>query len=29
MFAHLTNFTLNKDSENYINKEGNLKCIIM
>jgi len=24
MFSHLTNFTLNKDNENYINKAGKI-----
>lgn len=31
LYGHLTNFTLNKDSENYINKEGiiHLLCPII
>lgn len=29
MYSHLTNFTLNKENENYINKAGNLNEIVI
>jgi hypothetical protein len=30
LFGHLTNFTLNKDNDNYINKEGIYKyCLYL